>query len=425
MGTVQADQVKRRRVFYIPGYDPIHPRRYRELYRKEGAAQGAISGYEIGLKPKASGSQNYGWTVQSNLNGSEVAADFDVLVWSDIVRDSMSTSIPATYLQLIRTAWVYIGSGALWRLMKLRKGPVIAALYPVGMLLVQLALAIVAFTLAVRLIMGAAGFVAPLMQGMPMFATVIVYGAPLLGLVVGALVFVLLLRWFKKQDGKFFAYYLMHDYSYSASSRGANPPELEARIAVFTDTIAQALRGDVDEVLVVGHSSGAHLGVSILADLIRQGRVPAHGPALSFLTLGQVVPMVSFLSQAHRLRADLQYLSARDELAWVDVTAPGDGCAFALCDPVSVSGVAPEDKKWPLVFSAAFTQTLSPERWKALRWRFFRLHFQYLCAFDRPKDYDYFQITAGPMTLGARYAGRVPSKSRIDRAVSKYTSVAA
>jgi hypothetical protein len=205
MGTVQADQVKRRRVFYIPGYDPIHPRRYRELYRKEGAAQGAISGYEIGLKPKASGSQNYGWTVQSNLNGSEVAADFDVLVWSDIVRDSMSTSIPATYLQLVRTAWVYIGSGALWRLMKLRKGPVIAALYPVGMLLVQLALAIVAFTLAVRLIMGAAGFVAPLMQGMPMFATVIVYGAPLLGLVVGALVFVLLLRWFKKQDGKFFA----------------------------------------------------------------------------------------------------------------------------------------------------------------------------------------------------------------------------
>jgi len=33
-----ADRVRRRRVFYIPGYDPIHPRRYRELYRKEGAS---------------------------------------------------------------------------------------------------------------------------------------------------------------------------------------------------------------------------------------------------------------------------------------------------------------------------------------------------------------------------------------------------
>ena len=43
----------KRKVFYIPGYDPIHPRRYRELYRTESAAQGAISGYDIqkGLCP--------------------------------------------------------------------------------------------------------------------------------------------------------------------------------------------------------------------------------------------------------------------------------------------------------------------------------------------------------------------------------------
>jgi hypothetical protein len=89
-----------------------------------------------------------------------------------------------------------------------------------------------------------------------------------------------------------------------------------------------------------------------------------------------------------------------------------------------VSGVATDGKHWPLVLSAAFTQTLSPERWKALRWKFFRLHFQYMCAFDRPGNYDYFQITAGPKTLGDRYRGRAPSKSRIDHAVSKYTSVA-
>ena len=37
--------VFRRRVFYIPGYDPFHPRRYRELYRSEGAQQAGISGY--------------------------------------------------------------------------------------------------------------------------------------------------------------------------------------------------------------------------------------------------------------------------------------------------------------------------------------------------------------------------------------------
>ena len=193
-------------------------------------------------------------------------------------------------------------------------------------------------------------------------------------------------------------------------------------MAEFGDAITAALETEVDEVLVVGHSSGAHLGVSVLADLIRAGRVPSGGPVLGFLSLGQVVPMVSFLPRADRLRADLAYLSGSDALTWVDVTAPGDGCAFALCDPVSVSSVAPADKRWPLVFSAAFTESLSPARWKELRWRFFRLHFQYMCAFDAPRDYDYFQITAGPMTLADRYRDRPPSKSRIEKPVNKFTS---
>ena len=319
VSTGQAKTVKTRRVFYIPGYDPIHPRRYRELYRKEGAAQAAISGYEIALKPKA-GKGNYGWRVNAGIDGHQVTSQVEVLVWSDIVRESMSNSIPATYWQLLRTAWVYIGSGALWRLMRLRKGPVIAALYPVGMLIVQALLAVALGLLTYR----ALEMVTDHRAARLAFAA------------VGTGLGIALLRWFKKKDGKFFAYYLMHDYAYSAATRGANPPELEARMAQFGNDIAAALTDDVDEVLVVGHSSGAHLGVSVLADLIRAGRVPERGPALGFLSLGQVVPMVSFLPRAERLRGDLRYLSTREELAWVDVTAPGDGCAFALCDPVAV-----------------------------------------------------------------------------------------
>ena len=46
--------VFRRRVFYIPGYDPIPPRRYRELYRKEGTDQARrYSGLDLpGLRRK-------------------------------------------------------------------------------------------------------------------------------------------------------------------------------------------------------------------------------------------------------------------------------------------------------------------------------------------------------------------------------------
>ena len=400
--------VRRRRVFYIPGYDPIPPRRYRELYRAEGAEQARISGYHLSPGPKPRG-EGFGWTVNARIEGAEVRTEVEVLVWSDIVRESMGQSIVATYLQLLRTVAVYVGTGAFGRLVRLRKGPAIAALYPVGMLLLQLVVAVCLGWLAGWLVAWGLGGRAGVA----------------LGLAVGVVVAALVLMRFKAWDGHLFAYYLMHDYAHSAQANGAYPADLEARLGLFADRIAAALRSETDEVLVVGHSSGAHLGVSILADLIRAEKVPESGPVLSLLTLGQVVPMISFLPEATRLRADLAYLSTREELFWLDVTAPGDGCAFALCDPVAVSGVATEGKRWPLVISAAFTQTLSPERWRALRWRFFRLHFQYLCAFDRPGDYDYFRITAGPQTLAARFAGRTPSKSRIDRAVSKYTSVKA
>src|SRR6056297_754801 len=137
--------VSKRRVFYIPGYDPIHPRRYRELYRKEGADQARISGYDITLSPKKAdknGKGRYGWNVEGQIDGETTETAFDVLVWSDIVRDSMEKGILGTYAQLIRTAWAYIASGALFRLMRLRKGPVIAALYPVGFLIVQLLIAL-------------------------------------------------------------------------------------------------------------------------------------------------------------------------------------------------------------------------------------------------------------------------------------------
>ncbi|MDW4551428.1 hypothetical protein R5H32_18915 [Defluviimonas sp. D31] len=401
------DRVRRRRVFYVPGYDPFHPRRYRELYRTESTAQAAVSGFEIAMAGKAG--RGHGWQVSAKIEGHKIAAEIEVLVWSDIVRESMGHGIFATYLQLARTVRAYVGSGAIFRLVRLRKGPSIAALFPVVVLLAQLALAMLAGWGGARL---CAAVLAT--AGLP---------EAIGWLAAPALLWAVLWR-FRKADGQIYAYYLMHDYAFTAQNGGAMPAALEVRLAEFSERIAAALVEDWDEVLVVGHSSGAHLAVSVLADVIRSGRVPANGPALGFLSLGHVVPMAAFLPRARRLRGDLAYLSARDELTWVDVTAPGDGCAFALCDPVSVCGVAPEGKRWPLVISAAFTQTLSPERWSALRWRFFRLHFQYLCAFDRPGDYDYFQITAGPRTLAARFRNRTPSKSRIEAPLNRFRDVA-
>lgn len=388
----------RRRVLYLPGYDPIPPRRYRELYRREGQAQAAISGYELALTPRADRT-GFGWGVRTQFGDQPCETDIEVLIWADVVQGSMGHSIPATYAQLVRTSWAYIGSGALFRLMRLRRGPVIAALYPIAVLLAQLLAAV---------LLGAAVW-----WGLAALAHWT------LGIVLGAAIAATVLWWFRRIDGRIMAYYLMHDYAFTAQNGGAYPAALESRIAQFADRIAQVLAEDWDEVLVVGHSSGAYLAVSVLADLIRAGRVTQPG-RLALLTLGHVVPMASFLPNAGRLRQDLRYLSARPELDWVDVSAPGDACCFGLCDPVAVSSVEPQDRRGPLVISAAFRQSLSPEKQQELRGRWFRLHFQYLCAFDRPRDYDYFAITAGPLRLAPRFAGRDHSPGRIARPVNNW-----
>lgn len=405
--------VRRRRVFYIPGYDPFPPRRYRELYRREAAKQAAISGYDIAIKPGLD-TEGFGWRVAARIGGQPVRTDIEVLGWSDLVRQSRPRSVLRTYRDLLRTVWIYLSTGTFMRLMRLRKGPVIVALYPVLVLLVQAVLCALLGWAMVRVVLR----MAQELQAAPAGPAVVGAAIALGGVVTG-----LSLRWFRDHDNRFFAYYLMHDFAYSAQLSGAYPAALEQRLGEFRGRIAAALHSDVDEVLVVGHSSGAHLAVSVLSDLLRdQSPVPG-GPALALLSLGQVVPMISFLPRATRLRRDLRDLSQSKALFWVDVTAPGDGGCFALCDPVAVSGQATTEKCGPLVISAAFTQSLLPETWRALRWRFLRLHFQYLCAFDRPKDYDYFQITAGPALLRDRYAGRQASQSRLEKAQSAYVTV--
>ncbi len=383
--------VRRRRVFYIPGYDPFPPRRYRELYRCESTDQARISGYRIRQRPKKDDGP-YGWVVTSEVDGLTTESEVNILEWSDIVRDSMQAGILATYLLLARTAWIYLSTGVLFRLFRLRAGPGIAAMYPVVMLLGQLAIALGA---AAALGWGLS-FILPWWAAYP------------LGLVVVPPI----LQGFRKIDGKFFVHYLLLDFAFTAKHRGRNPPELEARLDEFAEMIGAALQEpDLDEVLVVGHSSGVHLGVSVLARVIWAGHAPGRA-RLAFLSLGHAVPMQSYLPEAQALREDLRYLSTRKELFWLDVTAPGDGCSYALCDPVSSSGAAPKaGKRWPIVISAAFTQSLTPETYRKYKRRYFRLHFQYLCAFDAPRDYDYFLITAGPLALADRFADRKSSAS--------------
>ena len=130
--------VRHRHVFYVPGYDPMPPRRYRELYRVEGKKQADISGYELSIKGSTGAAERYHWTVNTQIDGSEADTKIEFLLWNDIVFDSMRNSIPNTYWLLLKTLWLYVSSGALGALRRLRRAPILAAMYPVVVLFGQI-----------------------------------------------------------------------------------------------------------------------------------------------------------------------------------------------------------------------------------------------------------------------------------------------
>ena len=168
----------------------------------------------------------------------------------------------------------------------MRKGPVIAALYPVVMLLGQLFIAL---------------FTAWLVS--------LNFSNFWLSVLFVSFVFIAVLRGFKALDRIFFAYYLMQDFAFSAQLRGAYPASLQQRIAAFNARIENALKENWDEILVVGHSSGAHIAISALAQIERSAALDEAQANVGFLSLGQVIAKVAFLHNPGQLRRDLYDIS--------------------------------------------------------------------------------------------------------------------
>lgn len=403
-------RVSRRRVLFISGFDPNGPRRYHRLYRAEAARQAAFSGYAMSVSQldwSETGPGIGAPAFTAACKGPDGAARgvIEILRWDDIARRQMRRSTLSIYLLMFWALWRFATSGALGAMIRLRKGVAIAALYPVGLALIYLATALGPGWAAMAAF--AATVDAPLWAGAPL-------GTAIAGAVMVAA---------RRVDRHVYAFYLICDYAHAAAHAEGGAPSLDDRIAAFGQRIRDAWgMRDCDEVLVVGHSSGAQVAVQAMAAALRAGAGGGSGPALALLTLGQAIPMSSLLPGARALRRDLTMLGDDDRLVWIDVTAPSDGACFALSDPVAVTATRP-GRRNPKVISAVFARTLSPETLRRIKWRYFRKHHQYLRAFERAEDYDFFAITAGPVALSARFEGRRSSPRTVRRAIRRFKDV--
>jgi pimeloyl-ACP methyl ester carboxylesterase len=396
--------VRRRAVFYVAGYDPRGPLWYHGIYRREGAKQAELSGMRFAVSRREKTSDDVvTWKVAAEAGGVETggvetATDYHFLRWDDVVRQYWPRGPRLAWLTFGVVA-TFIRHGVLGRVLTTSWPTFICGVYPSSFVL---ALGIVALLAGLAI-----GFAVSWLAGWPgwsgwlialaLAAPATAYGTHVL-------------------DRKFSIHWLTRIYAFNIRQVNRQTPELDRRLDGWAERVAEAVRsGECDEILVVGHSTGAQAAVSLVARALKLAPDPG-GCQLSLLTLGGSIPMLAWWPQSQWFREELERVATHPGLEWIDFTIAQDGACFALHDPVESSGIAhPQGAEpKPKLLSAKLFDLYSPESFDAVRRNWYKVHFQYLMAGERLGDYDYFAITAGPLTLSERYSHR-PTTRDFDR----------
>ena len=320
----------------------------------------------------------------------KTTTDYVVLGWDDLVKQRMAAPLPRRLSRAMAAFFSALWDGSIPNMLRQAWIPAVATLYPFLFVLLYL---IAALSAAFGVAWAAAAWLEVSM----------LWTAPL-----GALAGWVLLNLAEMADERTFALYLVDLYSLVRDLSRDRAPQIDARIDHFAQLIADASRANTyDEILIVGHSGGGQLAASAVARALQQdpeaGRRRA---AVGLLTLGQFITAQMQLPDGTRQRSEYKAVAQSPDLTWIDVSALSDAVCYGLCDPLAEPGGAlpPEQRlAGPKVISAAFKDTMAPESFAAIKGNHFRRHFQYLYVFEKPRAFDYFRITAGPISLAARF----------------------
>ncbi|UMY17724.1 alpha/beta hydrolase [Methylobacterium organophilum] len=389
-------RVCRRRVFYLPGYDPEARTRYRLLFVRELSRRAKRFGEpkpEIGPAKLSADGLVQSWTVKAGPSLGDTQTRYDVLLWDDIVMRDFARSKFASAGLLLAGMLHALAAGKLFQFYRLnwKYGNVIV--YP--------------FVMLAALGLAAAGLVAfahghlgngyDHSLGLPPWLSISLGIALAIGAVKAVEVFL----------NRIFFWQLVNDWVFNWQHGQGWRPDYERRLDVFAEIILAEIAADpqVDEILIVGHSTGGLTAAELAARIL--ARDPGLGgegnPPLALATLGSALPLVALQPQAARLRAEIASLVASRRLVWIDYAAPQDWMNFPGFNP-AFDLEAPRGGPIanPTLRSPCFKDIIDPAIYPRVRWRPFRMHFQFLMANDRPGEYDFFAMVLGPQRLRER-----------------------
>jgi hypothetical protein len=390
--TASLPKVRRRRVFYVMGFDPRGVKFYYLLLKWEAKERASRGDCRIRVGPLQSAwAHGQHCLCRLDCGDGPVEVDYEILSTTDIVSAYFQVNPLWRLARGLHASLHLLLSGLFFQLLRCTWPFALFSAFP----LVALALGTF-ISLGLGVLLGEAC----LAQWGSAWLAALARLAPL-GLFVYALD-----RW----DRRLFVLYLLGDFRFTFEAMRDRQPVLQGRIQAFADRVVEALADPGwDEVVVIGHSSGTMLACHLVAEVL--GRLPELAAGrLGLVTLGGQ-HNVALYPGSHRLRAAMTALAEAPALLWIDVFAPQDPINAGRFDPVERLGLRPRVRHNPHLVSARFPSALRPDTYRRIRFSFFRLHMQFLMANETGEGFDFFRMIGSPLPLGVEYVGILPRRT--------------
>ena len=384
-------RVSNRHVIYVQGYDPRGLAQYYRMFRTELRKFGRL--YQLSAtisrphsKPDA---EITSWSIETQAADWRTHTAYDFLRFEDFIQNDLAAPIWRTVVNAVFIYWRMVFGGTFGRFWRANWRFATFITWPhIILLLEALGTAAIGFVFGKGLDALDAPLPLSLLAGTAVFCALL-WGA---------------LRYFENQT---YVLYLLCDTIWTWQFAHRERPEWDQRIDRFAQYLTDvAGSSDADEVVIVGHSSGSFLAAEILARaLTLDPGLGRHGPRIVLLTLGGNFPIVGFHKAAADFRAHLGLLATEPSIDWIDCQARKDVMNFFQFDPVAAHGLElGSDRRNPTIVPVRFREIIRPEHYRLFRWQFFRVHFQFVMANERPHAYDFFMIVCGPVPLHERMA---------------------